>query len=584
LDVDSRQEVWDALIRSRAIVLDEMASRHRTAIGADDPALLALIQEVASARSRLANLTLRGPDTDKDLARYRRILEAARGRKERAEQALAEKSLAFRREQGQSRIGYAEVTGALPPGAVLIAYAVYREPRAPGLASTDTVASEKRPSYLVLIMRADGGGPAVVPLGPAGRIDELVGRWTRDAGSAPGADRTAAPRDESRFFEDARALKRAVWDPLAPHIRDARVVFVVPDGSLHLLNIATLPGAGDTYLIESGPTFHYLSAERDLVPHESTEPPARGLFALGSPAFDEPSLFAALSSHRNPQLPGVATTASEPVPGTPGPGPDSADRVRTVPLRPFRGERSGCSGFVSMHFGPLPSTEREIQEIVSLWRKRGGAQTGVTHLTGPAASEAAFKAKAPGHQVLHIATHGFFLGGRCTSALDSSRGIGGLKPTADQLSPPVSGENPLLLSGLALAGANHRAVAAPDEDDGILTAEEIGAMDLSGVEWAVLSACETGVGEVKAGEGVFGLRRAFQVAGARTVIMSLWPVEDRAAQQWMGALYEGRLLRKLGTVEAVREASLKVLHDRRAKGGSTHPFFWGAFVAAGDWR
>ncbi len=142
----------------------------------------------------------------------------------------------------------------------------------------------------------------------------------------------------------------------------------------------------------------------------------------------------------------------------------------------------------------------------------------------------------------------------------------------------------MLLSGLVLAGANHRGAAGFDEDDGILTAEEIAAMDLSGVEWAVLSACDTGVGEIENGEGVFGLRRAFQVAGARTLIMSLWSVEDQATRVWMHALYEGRLLKGFGTAEAVREASLRALRDRREKGQSTHPFFWGAFIAAGDWR
>ncbi len=530
LDPDSRRQVWDALLRSRALVLDEMASRHSTATRADDPALDALIRALASARTRLANLTLRGLEADEDLARYRRILEAARDSKERAEKALAEKSLAFRRDQGPSRIGYAEVRDALPPGAVLIAYALYR--------------SGSRSSYLALVMRADETGPAVVPLGPAGRIDEIVRRWRQEAGSAPRADRTAAAQDESRFLGKADAVKRAVWDPLAPHIRDARVVFVVPDGSLHLLNMATLPGSGNTYQIESGPTVHYLSTERDLVPRPASGLPAGTLLALGNPAFDD----------------------------NPPPAPPAR--------RPFRGEHSGCGGFLSMRFEPLPSAKREIQQIASLWREVAG--TGL-YLTGRHASEAAFKRNAPGRSVLHLATHGFFLGDRCPSALEPSRGIGGIA-SANPTAPPLTGENPLLLSGLALAGANHRRAAGPDAEDGILTAEEIAALDLADVEWAVLSACDTGAGEVQAGEGVFGLRRAFQVAGARTVIMSLWSVEDESARQWMQALYEGRLLKGLSTAEAVREASLSLLRTRREKGASAHPFYWGAFVAAGDWR
>jgi CHAT domain-containing protein len=104
------------------------------------------------------------------------------------------------------------------------------------------------------------------------------------------------------------------------------------------------------------------------------------------------------------------------------------------------------------------------------------------------------------------------------------------------------------------------------------------------VQWAVLSACETGVGEYRTGEGLMGFRRAFHIAGARTTIMSLWRVRDRAAARWMQALYENRWHRGLDTVESVRAASLEQLRVRRAAGLATHPAHWGAFIAMGDWR
>jgi CHAT domain-containing protein len=152
----------------------------------------------------------------------------------------------------------------------------------------------------------------------------------------------------------------------------------------------------------------------------------------------------------------------------------------------------------------------------------------------------------------------------------------------DGKGPP---DSPFLLSGLALAGANARR-ALPEgsqEEDGILTAEEISALDLSGVGWAVLSACGTGLGDVHSGEGVLGLRRAFEVAGVGTLIMSLWNVEDDATRIWMRGLYEARL-DGMRTVEAVSAAGLKMIQERRRVGRTTHPFYWGAFVAAGDWR
>ena len=192
----------------------------------------------------------------------------------------------------------------------------------------------------------------------------------------------------------------------------------------------------------------------------------------------------------------------------------------------------------------------------SLWLRKGRS---VLKLTGSAAAEESFKKHAAGQEVLHLATHGFFLRGDCA---------------------------PLQLSGLALAGANRRSAAefALQPDDGILTAEEIASLDLRGVKWAVLSACETGLGPLQAGEGVLGLRRAFEVAGAGTLILSLWEIGDHDARDWVRGLYEARL-RGLSTADAVREAAVRMIEVRRRQGeAATHPFSWGAFVAAGDWR
>jgi CHAT domain-containing protein len=352
-------------------------------------------------------------------------------------------------------------------------------------------------------------------------------------------------------------------------------VYVVPDGALNLVNLATLPLDNGSYLLEKGPVLHTLSAERDLATRDSLKVEGRGLFAMGGPDYDEAP--AAVLAAGKMQRPGEYLAM----------GND---------LNLYRGVRSGCDDLASLRFDPLPGTLRELHEIGQLWQAKKNIQrrpaeaagvepSPVLELTGAEAGERAFKQGAPGHAVLHMATHGFFISGRCRSALDGSAGETGATFAArDGVLAATRDENPLVLSGLALAGANRRAEATPDEDDGILTAEEIAALDLSGVQWAVLSACETGVGDVRAGEGVFGLRRAFQVAGARTLIMSLWGVEDQSARAWMHALYEGRFRRRLGTAEAVREASLTLLRERRARGLSTHPFYWGAFVAAGDWR
>ena len=319
---------------------------------------------------------------------------------------------------------------------------------------------------------------------------------------------------------------------------------------------AALPVGHQSYLLEVGPVIHYLSAERDLLPSSGAPLRDGGLLAVGGPAFDD-------------RMGRRADTSLEAV------GPMSKSRRAGQP----------CGALQNITFAPLQGTLQEVRELSTVWNKNktSSGETGpASILTGRAAVETIFKREAHRFRVLHLATHGFFLDEGCTTGRSGTRAVGRLSAASPSTGP--SPDNPLLLSGLAFAGANRRLSAPLDQDDGILTAEEVASLDLQGVEWAVLSACDTGVGQIRAGEGVVGLRRAFQIAGARTVIMSLWSVDDGATRGWMRALYEGRLSKRLSTADAVHTASLTVLRARRAKGQSTHPFYWAAFVAAGDWR
>jgi len=566
----TEQSVWDAVSRSRALVLDEMAERHHAIAGTEEPEIAHLARTLASVRERLANLSVRGPGNDAP-ERYRARLDKTRQEKEQAERALAEKSMTFREEQTRSRVGLEEVVAALPSDSALVAFVRYGRYEFGQKQVGKPL--QPAPSYLAFIQLSGQKEPQVVPLGSAKEIDGLVSRWRAQMAQEAMAPGHSPKRSEVAYRTTATELRRKVWDPLATHLQEAKRVFVVPDGALNLVSFAALPVEQASYLIDRGPLIHYLSAERDLVPPE-TRAKNEGLLALGAPAFDETKLFAALA----PKIQ----------------APETSPPVQFAALHPFRGNRSACGEFQSLRFEPLPASGQEAEEVVSLWKKgprtnqsetpqvRGAGlpnARSILYLSGTEANEAAFKQDAPGRQVLHLATHGFFLGGHCASALEpSGKPVNEAQPTA------VVGENPLLLSGLVLAGANHRRAAGPNEEDGILTAEEIAALDLDGVQWAVLSGCDTGIGEVRAGEGVFGLRRAFQVAGARTVIMSLWPVEDQAARHWIAKLYRGRFINGLSTAESVHEASLGVLRQRRAKGQSTHPFYWAGFVAAGDWH
>lgn len=536
--------VLDDVIQSRGLVLDELARRRHSAAPAD-PKVAELLMGANRASQRFANLLVLSVEGGVP----RDQLDEARDEKETAERALASRSAEARTEMARTAVGLEDVREALPLRAALISFVQY------GRSSTPTGRGQWTavPSLAVFVLHADRRPPILVPLGDVEDIEQLITEWRAEASGQTLLASASASRADVTYRTAGNRLRRAIWDPVATHLRGADRVFVVPDGAVGLVPLAALPVGMTSYLLEHGPPIHYLSAERDLVA-TSTKPTvgSGGLLALGGPSFD-----AAPSAAR-------AAAASD--------ATAAGDAVR-------RGSQPGCLSLRSLRFQPLGGTLQEVQELSKVWTESAGSSIDAARvLVGAQASESTFKRDASRYRVLHLATHGFFLSGDCARVPTGARGVGGLSGARR------STDNPLLLSGLALAGANRRASAALDEDDGILTAEEVASLDLSRVEWAVLSACDTGVGEIRAGEGVFGLRRAFQVAGARTVIMSLWSVDDQATREWMRALYQGRFQRNLSTADAVHEASLSMLRERRAKGQSTHPFYWAAFVAAGDWR
>lgn len=353
-------------------------------------------------------------------------------------------------------------------------------------------------------------------------------------------------------------MREKVWDPVVQLLKGVDLVFVVLDGSLHQVHFAALPSKEGGFVVESGPGVHILSSGRDLVRIQKVAASmAVGMLAMGDPDFD------------------AVEVGALPLPTEP---------------EVYRGPNAHCGMLRQLQWDSLPESNREVREIAALYREHGP----VNVLTERDATEERLKREAPGKRFLHVATHGFFLQSDCPASGQEERGIGrivleeeeGAARIDQDLDTDLSlvfGENPLLLSGLVLAGANHAARADGGAEDGIVTAEELAAMDLRGMEIAALSACDTGLGTVATGEGVFGLRRALEIAGARTILMSLWSVPDASARQWMTEFY-GLALAGQSVERAAREASLMSLADLRSRGLNEHPYLWSGFVAAGDWR
>jgi len=333
-----------------------------------------------------------------------------------------------------------------------------------------------------------------------------------------------------------KRLRELVWEPVATHLTGAKTVLVSPDGALTRLPFAALPGkAPGSFLVEEIAIAVIAVPQLlpDLLEREATRD--QSLLLIGDVDY-------------------------------------GASRAAAVTVG--RSAARGPGGELP-HFAPLASTRGEILAVRDSFEERyqDGA---VKVLRRTNATESAFREQAGRHRWLHVATHGFFAPASVKSAQKGEVGY-----------------HPGLLSGLALAGANLK--PDPNRDDGILTALEVAALDLSGVEVAVLSACETGLGEVASGEGVLGLQRAFQVAGVRTTITSLWRVPDEATRLLMERFYENVWTKKLGKLQALREAQLWMLKEGRARGmklkGETAtkstrlpPYYWAAFVLSGDWR
>ena len=244
----------------------------------------------------------------------------------------------------------------------------------------------------------------------------------------------------------------------------------------------------------------------------------------------------------------LAALGGEPTPAT--------DRALLVGGVDFSGHAGDVDRCVDATWNALPATGAEVQDVARLWRKRGESEI----LIGRGATERAVVAALPGKRLIHLATHGLFASGDCESALRSAVGF-----------------DPMSLSGLVLATES-----ADSEWDGLLTAAEVSALDLSATEVVVLSACETGLGETQSGEGVLGLRRAFTAAGAQNLIMSLWSIPDDETATLMESFYRHHLRRDRSPIDALHAAQLDLLAQNR-KSGDALVATWGAFIASGAW-
>ena len=521
----------ELVLRRKGIIFDAQ-SREREALAWRLPAAARQDwQRVAILRTEYARLVLNKP-AQMTPAAYQAKLTALQQEIEAVEKRLAEANALVARELKQRTITLQAAAQALPQGAALAEFVRIRD--------YDFSKNHWAPTsrYLAFVLLPTGE-VTLVDLGDAAALEAQVSAvLTAFKRMEEGLDTGKLDRAvTARSQEAVTALSRTLWAPVQQALGKTTHVLLSPDGQVNLVPFAALVDDTGRPLVEQY-RLAYVTSGRELVTADSGIKPDSDLVLVANPAYD-----------RTPPTTSAATS--------PAAARGPARRSRNFQAR----------------FAPLPGTAEEAQAIAPLVQ----APATRKHIwLGVQATETAVKtSRSP--RILHLATHGFFLQDQPQASGTESRGVT-IQGGSDMPPGPLP-ENPLIRSGLAFAGANQAAEAQGD-DDGILTALEITGMDLHGTDLVVLSACETGLGEVKNGEGVYGLRRAFALAGAKNLLMSLWPVNDAVAATQMTAFYKN--LQTLPPAEALRQAQVATIQELTAKDQAlVTPVLWAPFFLQG---
>lgn len=532
-NLDAARLALTTVLRRKGRVLDAVTDTQQRLRQNLNPDLAPLLDEYTAVQTQLATQFYGGLG-DQDPEVYRARIYDLREKANRLENELSRRSAEFRVET--TPVDIEAIQALMPTDAALVELVQYH-PFNLAASQSDRWGEPRYAAYI---------------LHPSGDLQwaDLGDAATIDAAAVAFLAATRTPNSGHRARTTARELDALLMAPLRPLLGDATHLLLSPDGQLNRVPFAALVDEQNRYLVETY-TLTHLTTGRDLLRLQDSAPSRQPPVILANPNYDiaDPSGVQLVAASTSPRPQGNLT------------GRRATDQRST--------------DIADLRFGPLPGTEREVQAIAPLL-----PDTALI-LTEAAATENALK-QVQGPSILHIATHGFFLEdvefvppGNPRGEIELVSAAPGSLPTSSNR--PTSTENPLLRSGLALAGFNSRASGG---EDGVLTALEAAGLDLRGTRLVVLSACETGVGAATNGEGVYGLRRAFVMAGAESQLMSLWKVDDEGTADLM-AQYYNRLLAGAGRSESLRQVQLAFL---QTGGVQQHPYYWASFLFSGNWH
>lgn len=511
----------DLQLLFKSMVLNGTRSMISSIRESRDTALIKIFEKWQSNKSFLAkqySLPLKQRKTD---------LSSIEAQTEYLEKELSIKSSGFRNQQKSSQTMSADVVKNLEKDESAIEFVRFKLIRNN---RSDSI------MYAAYILTRNDSIPVFVPLCEERQLQQLFDSAGTTATSMVSRFyRGAEVRNKNAAVTLGNALYKLVWQPLEPYLKGIKTVSYSPAGKLYSIAFHALPVDSNTVLMDKYVLQQYTSTRQVVLRDQGiANSQLKSITLFGDAAFSLDSAGIVKSKARKEER-NIVGTSRYTLPG--------------------RGSRGGT-------WTNLPGTAEEVKKIRSVFEEKKINARAFTQTNATEENLKALSGNSP--QVLHIATHGFFL---------SEPDIMGKESGLTNKNTYSVAEDPLLRSGLVFSGGNYAwSGKAPIEgiEDGIATAYEISQLNLSNTELVVLSACETALGDVKGSEGVFGLQRAFKMAGVKKMIVSLWQVPDKETAELMTAFYSYWLKGK-----TINEAFAQAQAEMRKK---YSPYYWAAFV------
>lgn len=518
-------DTFNAWLKWKGAVMEAHGRYIDALFYSDDPEIAKKYEELTNTRREMGRLQISGPGR-MSLDAYKKRLEELERKKGALEAELSRLSKDFALEKMVGKADVVNISRILPEDSVYLDYA-----KIDLFNFTKKKFEESRYIAFVLIQ---GKVPVVklIDLEETEEIDKRINSYMKEIKRVK--EQQKLPRQHI-LKKRASLIYEAVLKPLEVYIKGKKNIYISPDGNLNLIPFEVLMTADGRYLMEDY-FIHYISAGRDIMRFKDTSQTIREAVIIADPDYDM-GLEEKETKIKELKLAGLELRG----------GMVSRDAV-------------------GLRFDRLPDTKGEADEIEKILEKQFKIKV-QNYQDKEALEEVLFSVKSP--MILHLSTHGYFLkdeeAKKFKETVFTRSGI-------DKI-PDAGIENPMLRSGIVLAGVNES--LKEGRDYGMVSSEKILGMRLRGTALVVLSACDTGVGDVQNGEGVFGLKRAFILSGAKTVVMSLWSVPSKETKELMVEFYTQMAKGKTKS-EALRLAKINMMRKME------NPFYWGAFIMVGN--